>query len=143
MIENRELEGQLELLSRTVEVVIPEEEFLAKLRKGRPLRCKLGMDLTSPTVHIGNGIPLWNLRRLQDMGHVAVLILGDYTATVGDPSGKDKTRPMLTPEEIERNGATWLEQVGAILTWTRSRCGITVSGSPRCPSSTSSRSQTG
>jgi tyrosyl-tRNA synthetase len=73
------------------------------------------MDLTSPTVHIGNGIPLWNLRRLQDLGHVAVLILGDYTATVGDPSGKDKTRPMLTQEEIEKNGATWLEQVGSIL----------------------------
>ncbi len=115
MIQNLELAEHLGTLARTVDVVIPEDELLAKLKKGRPLRCKLGMDLTSPTVHIGNGIPLWNLRRLQDLGHVAVLILGDYTATVGDPSGKDKTRPMLTQEEIEQNGATWLEQVASIL----------------------------
>ena len=115
MIEDARLAGRLGALARTIDTVIPENELLAKLDRGRPLRCKFGIDPTSPTVHIGNGIPLFNLRRLQDLGHQAVLILGDYTATVGDPSGKDKTRPMLTPEQIEANLATWIDQLALIL----------------------------
>ncbi|MFV1958307.1 MAG: tyrosine--tRNA ligase [Planctomycetota bacterium] len=115
MIHEAALRKRLATLERTIESVIPEEAFRKKLEAKRPLRCKLGMDPTSPTVHIGNAIALWNLRRLQDLGHVAVLILGDYTARVGDPSGKDKTRPMLAAEAIERNLETWLEQVAVIL----------------------------
>ncbi len=115
MITNTELAERLAPLARTTESVIPEHELLKKLESGRPLRCKLGLDITSTTVHIGNGIGLWNLRKLQDIGHQAVLILGDFTALVGDPSGKDKTRPMLTSEQIEENLATWLDQIGCIL----------------------------
>ena len=115
MIQDQSLREQLAPLARTVETVIPEKELLKKLKSGRPLRCKLGLDLTSPVLHIGNGVVLWNLRKLQDMGHKAVLILGDYTATVGDPSGKDKTRPMLTTEQIEANLATWMDQLALVL----------------------------
>ena len=115
MIQNDALRERLTPLAHTVETIVPEAELLKKLERGVPLRCKFGIDPTSPTVHIGNGIPLWNLRRLQDLGHTAVLILGDYTATVGDPSGKDKTRPMLTPEKIEENLATWMAQLSLIL----------------------------
>lgn len=115
MIQDQSLREQLAPLARTVETVIPEKELLKKLESGRPLRCKLGLDLTSPVLHIGNGVVLWNLRKLQDMGHKAVLILGDYTATVGDPSGKDKTRPMLTTEQIEANMATWMDQLALVL----------------------------
>ena len=115
MIQNDALRTHLAPLARTVETVIPEQELLDKLASGKPLRCKFGIDPTSPTVHVGNGIPLWNLRKLQDMGHTAVLILGDYTATVGDPSGKDKTRPMLTPDDVEAHLATWMDQMSLIL----------------------------
>ena len=115
MIRNDKLREMLAPLARTVEHVIPEEELLRKLERGTPLRCKLGLDPTSTTVHIGNGIQLWNIRRLQDLGHQAVLIIGDYTATVGDPSGTDKTRPTLSPADVERNAATWLEQMSLIL----------------------------
>lgn len=115
MIEDTTLADLLGDISRTVDVVLPERELRQKLESGKALRVKFGIDPTSTTVHIGNGIPLWNLRRLQDMGHQAVLILGDYTATVGDPSGKDKTRPMLTPEQIESHLTTWIEQMSLIL----------------------------
>lgn len=115
MIRDPELARLLSPLARTVETVSPEGEMLAKLRRGKPLRCKFGIDPTATSVHVGNGIQLWNLRRLQDLGHTAVLILGDYTALVGDPSGKDKTRPMLTPEQVEANVSTWMAQIGKIL----------------------------
>ncbi len=115
MLHDPALAQALAPLARTVETVFPEKELLARLRTGKPLRCKLGIDPTASAVHIGNGIVLWNLRKLQDLGHQAVLILGDYTATVGDPSGKDKTRPMLTTEQIERNLAGWSAQFARIL----------------------------
>ncbi len=115
MISDDALRKHLAPLARYVETVLPERELLEKLESGRPLRCKLGLDPTASTVHIGNGIVLWNLRALQDLGHTAVLILGDYTATVGDPSGKDKTRPVLTTDEVEANLATWLDQMALIL----------------------------
>jgi tyrosyl-tRNA synthetase len=115
MIHDPALGTLLAPIVRTVETVVPEGDLLRKLRRGKPLRVKLGIDPTATSVHLGNGIPLWNLRRLQDLGHQAVLILGDYTAQVGDPSGKDKTRPMLTAAEVEANAATWLEQIGKIL----------------------------
>jgi tyrosyl-tRNA synthetase len=115
MIRDEKLRRLLAPLARTVESVFPEEDLVRKLARKKPLRVKLGIDPTATSVHVGNGIPLWNLRRFQDLGHQAVLILGDYTATVGDPSGKDKTRPMLTTEDVERNVATWLGQLALIL----------------------------
>lgn len=115
MLQDPALAQALAPLARSVEAAFPERELLARLRGGRPLRCKLGLDPTSTSVHIGNAVVLWNLRRLQDLGHQAVLIVGDYTATVGDPSGKDKTRPMLTPAQVEQNFATWKQQMARIL----------------------------
>jgi tyrosyl-tRNA synthetase len=115
MIRDPALSRLLAPLARTVETVLPEADLLERLATGRPLRCKFGIDPTSSSVHVGNAVQLWNLRRLQDLGHQAVLILGDTTATVGDPSGKDKTRPMLTPEAIEENLATWMEQLARVL----------------------------
>jgi tyrosyl-tRNA synthetase len=120
MIHDARLATLLGPLARTVESVTPEADLFRKLgehaaKKRGPLRCKLGLDLTATSVHVGNGIQLWNLRALQDLGHQAVVILGDYTALIGDPSGKDKTRPMLTPERVRENGETWLAQLGKIL----------------------------
>lgn len=114
-IQDPELRELLAPIARTVDTIVPERELLDRLKRKPSLRCKLGIDPTSTTIHVGNGVQFWNLRRLQDMGHTAVVILGDYTATVGDPSGKDKTRPMLTTEQIETNLATWLDQLGLIL----------------------------
>lgn len=115
MIQDAQLRERLAPIARTVETALPEADLRTQLASGRTLRCKLGLDVTSPTVHIGNAIQLWNLRALQDMGHTAVLILGDYTALVGDPSGKDKTRPMLTEAKIEENIATWEQQLARVL----------------------------
>ena len=115
MIRDPDLARLLAPLARTVESVTPEADLLRLLRSGRPLRVKFGIDATSASVHIGNGIPLWNLRRLQDLGHQAVLIIGDATALVGDPSGKDKTRPMLTPAMVAANITTWMAQIGKIV----------------------------
>jgi tyrosyl-tRNA synthetase len=115
VIRDPDLARLLGPLARTVAEATPEADLRKRLLERRPLRVKLGIDPTSTQVHVGNGIPLWNLRRLQDLGHVAVLILGDYTALVGDPSEKDKTRPMLTPAQVEANVATWLTQIGRIL----------------------------
>jgi tyrosyl-tRNA synthetase len=103
-------------LARTIDTVFPEERELEELLAlGRPLRVKLGLDLTSPSVTIGNEIPLRILGRFQELGHVPVLILGDFTTLVGDPSGRDKTRPTLTPEQVDENSATWLDQIGKVL----------------------------
>jgi tyrosyl-tRNA synthetase len=115
MIRDPDLHRLLAPLARTVDTVTPEADLLRKLRSGRRLRVKFGIDPTATSVHIGNGIPLWNLRRFQDLGHQAVLIIGDATALVGDPSGKDKTRPMLTPEQVAANTTTWLDQIGKIV----------------------------
>jgi len=103
-------------LARTVESVFPGDgELDALFAEERPLRVKFGIDITSTSVTIGNGIPLRILARFQELGHIAVLILGDFTTLVGDPSGRDKTRPILTPEDVERNGRTWLEQIAGVV----------------------------
>jgi tyrosyl-tRNA synthetase len=85
------------------------------IASGRPLRAKLGVDPTAPDIHLGNAVPLWKLRTFQELGHVAVLIIGDYTAQVGDPSGRNSLRPMLTKEQVEEYAKTYLDQVGKIL----------------------------
>lgn len=112
---NTKTDEGLERVLRGVVDCITLDELKAKLASGRKLCVKLGMDPTAPDVHLGHSVVLRKLRVFQDLGHQAVLIIGDATARVGDPSGQAKTRPMLTDEEIERNVATYLEQVGKIL----------------------------
>lgn len=103
-------------LARTVDSVFPgEKELEAKLALGRPLRVKFGIDITSTSVTIGNEIPLRILDRFAELGHDAILILGDFTTLVGDPTGKDKTRPVLTPEKVEENSQSWLDQISSIV----------------------------
>src|SRR5215208_7183147 len=85
------------------------------VREGRPLRVKLGIDPTAPDIHLGHTVALRHLRRFQDHGHTVVLIIGDYTARVGDPSGRSATRPVLSGEEIDANARTYVEQAGKVL----------------------------
>lgn len=105
----------IERLTRNAVDVLPEGGLERKLALGRPLRAKLGIDVTSPDVHVGRGIPLQKLRAFQDEGHKAVLIIGDYTTRIGDPSGRSSERPILTDEEIDRNAELYLEQAKVIL----------------------------
>lgn len=114
-------EQQLERLRRGCVEVISEEDLLAKLRLGRPLRVKLGLDPSVPDLHIGHAIVLRKMRQFQDLGHEAIIVIGDFTAMIGDPTGKKQTRPMLTPEEVERNAATYRRQYGLILDPNRTR----------------------
>jgi len=94
---------------------IPREELDRRLSGGERLRVKLGLDPTAPDIHLGHAVVLKKLREFQDLGHTAVMVVGDYTARVGDPSGRSKTRPVLTPEQIEDNTRTYLEQAYSIL----------------------------
>jgi tyrosyl-tRNA synthetase len=102
-------------LTRNAVDVLPEGGLERKLALGRPLRVKLGIDVTAPHIHIGNGIPLQRMRAFQDEGHTGVLIVGDYTARIGDPSGASAERPMIPPEEIDRMAARFFESAYTIL----------------------------
>jgi len=102
-------------LTRNAVHVLPAGGLEQKLKLDRPLRVKLGIDVTSPDIHIGRGIPLQRMRAFQDEGHTGVLIVGDYTTRIGDPSGRSSERPVLSDEEIERNAKTYLEQAMVIL----------------------------
>jgi tyrosyl-tRNA synthetase len=105
----------IEELTRNAVDVLPEEALEAKLKLGRPLRVKLGIDVTSPDIHVGRGIPLQRMRAFQDEGHKAVFIVGDYTTRIGDPSGRSSERPILSDEEIDANAQRYLEQAKTIL----------------------------
>src|SRR5881227_3809269 len=102
-------------LVRNAVDVLPEGGLEAKLELGRPLRVKLGIDVTSPDIHVGRAIPLQRMRAFQDEGHAGVLIIGDYTTRIGDPSGRSAERPVLTDEEIDSNARTYLDQAMIIL----------------------------
>jgi len=102
-------------LTRNAVDVLPEGGLEAKLKLGPPLRVKLGIDVTSPDIHLGRGIPLQRLRAFQDEGHKAVFIVGDYTTRIGDPSGRSSERPILSDEEIDANAQLYLEQAKMIL----------------------------
>jgi tyrosyl-tRNA synthetase len=102
-------------LARNAVDCLPAGELERKLALGRPLRVKLGLDPTAPDVHLGHTVVLQKLREFQDRGHVVVLIVGDYTARVGDPSGRSSTRPQLTGEEIDANARTYAEQAFKVL----------------------------
>ena len=102
-------------LARDAVDCLPEGGLARKLALGRPLRVKLGLDPTAPDVHLGHTVVLRKLREFQDRGHVVVLIIGDYTARVGDPSGRSSTRPVLTGEQIDANARTYVEQAAKVL----------------------------
>jgi tyrosyl-tRNA synthetase len=105
----------VEDLTRNAVDVLPEGGLEQKLALGRPLRVKLGIDVTSPDIHVGRAIPLQRMRTFQDEGHTGVLIVGDYTTRIGDPSGRSTERPVLSDEEINRSAKTYLEQAMVIL----------------------------
>jgi tyrosyl-tRNA synthetase len=102
-------------LTRNAVNVLPAGGLERKLAEGRPLRVKLGIDVTSPDVHLGRGIPLQRMRAFQDEGHKAVLIIGDYTTRIGDPSGRSTERPILSEDEIDASAQRYLDQAKAIL----------------------------
>ncbi len=118
-------------LSRNAVDCLPEGGLEAKLKLGRPLRVKLGVDPTAPDITLGHTVVLQKLREFQDAGHTVVLIIGNGTTRVGDPSGRSTTRPMLSDEEIARNAATFQEQAMKVLDPGRSRSASTPTGS-RC-----------
>jgi tyrosyl-tRNA synthetase len=104
-----------ELLTRGVDTIIGRDELAEALRSKRKLRIKFGVDPTRPDLHIGHAVALRKLRTLQDLGHTVIFLIGDYTTKIGDPSGKSKTRPMLSDEDIKANVKTYLDQVGQTL----------------------------
>ena len=105
----------IENLTRNAVDVLPAGGLEEKLKLGRPLRVKLGIDVTAPHVTIGNGIPLQRMRAFQDAGHIGVLIVGDYTTRIGDPSGRSAERPILEPEEIDRNAQRFFDHASRII----------------------------
>jgi tyrosyl-tRNA synthetase len=113
------VEEQLAIIRRGVEKIVPEEQLAKKLQHSRdtgtPLRIKYGIDPTGIDVHLGHTVPLRKMRQFQQLGHQAVIIIGNYTALVGDPSGRDETRARLTAEQVELNAVEYLNQVGKVL----------------------------
>lgn len=113
------LNEQMDLIRRGTEEIIPEEELEQKLRrsieKGTPLNVKLGADPSRPDLHVGHAVVLQKMRDFQDLGHRAILLIGDFTAMIGDPSGRSKTRPALSLEETRQNGQTYFDQATKIL----------------------------
>lgn len=110
-----DVDQQLALLKRGAAEIISEADLKARLAKGRPLRVKLGIDPTAPSIHLGFAVVLRKLRLFQDLGHQVILLIGDFTARVGDPTGRSETRKVLTPEEIAANAETYKEQFSRIL----------------------------
>ena len=109
------VEEQFHILQSGVDTIVPEAEFKKKLAKGTPLNIKLGVDPTAPDIHIGHAVPLRKLRQFQDLGHRVTLIIGDGTALIGDPSGRNSTRPQLTREQVNANAQTYVDQAFKIL----------------------------
>lgn len=113
------IEQQMEIIKRGTVEIVPEDELREKLKKaqaeGRQLRIKYGLDPTAPDIHLGHAVPLRKLRQFQDLGHEVVIIIGDFTARIGDPSGKSETRPQLTTEQVKANAKTYQQQYSKIL----------------------------
>ena len=105
----------LEIIKRGCEDLLVEEELVQKLRGGRPLRVKAGFDPTAPDLHLGHTVLLNKMRQLQDLGHVALFLIGDFTGMIGDPTGKNTTRPPLSRDDVARNAASYTEQVFRVL----------------------------
>lgn len=109
------IDEALEILTQGTSHVISEKELSAKLKLGRPLRVKLGVDPTAPDIHLGHTVAIEKLRQFQELGHIAVLIIGDFTATVGDPTGRSSARPPITRDEVLANAKTYKDQAFKIL----------------------------
>jgi len=109
------VEESLELIRRGADEILVEEELVKKLKRGKPLRIKAGFDPTAPDLHLGHTVLINKLRQFQDLGHEIFFLIGDFTGMIGDPTGKSQTRPTLTAEDVERNAATYKEQVFKIL----------------------------
>ncbi|MGC8120128.1 tyrosine--tRNA ligase [Marinobacter sp. VGCF2001] len=109
------IEEALAIIKRGIDELIPEEDLVAKLKEGRPLRVKAGFDPTAPDLHLGHTVLINKLRQFQDLGHEVIFLIGDFTGMIGDPSGKSATRPPLTEEEVRQNAITYKEQVFKIL----------------------------
>lgn len=108
-------EEQLHIIASGVDSIVPKEDLLKKLKRGEPLNIKLGVDPTAPDIHIGHAVPLRKLRQFQDLGHRVTLIIGDGTALIGDPSGRNSTRPQLTREQVNANAQTYVDQAFKVL----------------------------
>ncbi|MCK9329988.1 MAG: tyrosine--tRNA ligase [Candidatus Cloacimonetes bacterium] len=113
------IEEQLKIIKKGVEEIIPENELIKKLQKsqktGKPLRIKYGIDPTNYEVHIGHLVPIRKMREFQDLGHKGVIIIGDYTAQIGDPTGRDDSRPPLTAEKVKQNAEKYMDQLYTVL----------------------------
>ena len=118
-LDESQIDAALERLARGCDDIISRHELREKLKKaqqsGKPLRVKLGLDPTAPDIHLGFAVVLKKLRAFQDLGHEAHLIIGDFTAQIGDPTGKSKTRPQLTRAQVEANAQTYQQQLYRIL----------------------------
>src|SRR5438132_1984360 len=119
----KSVDEQIAVIRRGVDQIVPENELLQKLERsvktGKPLRVKYGIDPTGIDVHLGHTVPLRKIRQFQELGHQAVIIIGNYTALVGDPSGRDQTRARLTPAQVEENAKDYLTQVGKVVDLSR------------------------
>ncbi len=109
------VEEQLKVIKRGVEEILPENELIEKLKENRPLRIKAGFDPTAPDLHLGHTVLINKLKQFQDLGHEILFLIGDFTAMIGDPTGKSATRPPLTAEQVQENAKTYTEQVFKIL----------------------------
>ena len=111
----KDIGTQLEVIKRGAVEVLPEEELVAKLKRGRPLRIKAGFDPTAPDLHLGHTVLIQKMKQFQELGHEAIFLIGDFTGMIGDPSGKSETRKQLTLEEVDKNAETYKEQIFKIL----------------------------
>lgn len=109
------IEEQLKIIKRGIVELIPEAELVKKLKKGQPLKIKFGADPSAPDIHLGHTVVLTKLKQLQDLGHEVIFLIGDFTAMIGDPSGKSETRKPLTKEVVEKNARTYKDQIFKIL----------------------------
>jgi tyrosyl-tRNA synthetase len=110
-----DLESQLGIIKRGAVEILPEEELIAKLKRGRPLRIKAGFDPTAPDLHLGHTVLIQKMKQFQDLGHEVIFLIGDFTGMIGDPTGKSETRKQLTGDEVAKNAETYKEQIFKIL----------------------------
>src|SRR5207237_8058787 len=122
----KDINTQLELIKRGAIDVLPEEELVAKLKRGRPLKIKTGFDPTAPDLHLGHSVLIQKMKQFQELGHDLFFLIGDFTARIGDPTGKNVTRKMLTEEEVKANARTYTTQIFKILDPTRTQIVINI-----------------
>src|SRR5580693_5996669 len=115
MDEMTAIDEALSIIRRGTEEILLEEELVEKLKTGKPLRVKAGFDPTAPDLHLGHTVLLNKMRQLQDLGHEILFLIGDFTGMIGDPSGKNETRPPLTRESVNQNAETYRKQVFKVL----------------------------